>query len=182
MIYALTSPKWEGELRLEFHENGILKKAVVPEVFDAASLMYFAHHFPVHINIIDWLKTNTGAKITEITQPVEFDEFWQLYDKKTGSKELARQYWDGEKRTLNKRPITETDRMAIMRIAKRYALKYRGEKKEFQPLASSFLHQRYFETEIESTPRKNEGASKAAVSLMDVWNQRKITEEPNEEK
>ena len=177
MIYALTSPKWEGELRLEFHENGILKQVTVPEVFDSASLMYFANHFPVHIDFIEWLRKNTGAKIIEISQPISFDEFWQLYDKKTGSKELARQYWDGEKRTLNKRPVTETDRMAIMRITKRYALKYRGERKDFQPLASSFLHQRYFETEIESTPRKNEGTSKAAESIMTAWTERKKTEQ-----
>lgn len=172
MKYALTSPKWEGELRLEYWPNGQLKAAMLPEVFDAQSLMYLSQHFPVHTEFIEWYKKNTSAKITQIVQPVTFDDFWELYNKKTGTKELARQYWEGEKRTLNKRPITDTDRQAIMQILPRYVARYRGEKKDYQPLASSFLHQRHWEAEAENAPRQNEAATKAAVELINKWMQR----------
>jgi hypothetical protein len=41
-------------------------------------------------------------------------------------------------------------------MLKRYTYRYRGPKKEFQPLASSFLHSRMWEAELESKPRHQE--------------------------
>jgi len=169
MHYALTSPKWEGEIRLEYFDNGILKQAQFTEVIDVKAAMFMATHFPLQINLLTWLQENTQVKVIEILATVSFTEFWEAYNKKLGSKELARQYWEGEKRTLNKRPVNDTDRMAIMRMVKRFESKYKGEKKDYQPLASSFLHQRYWESESENTPKKNEAASNAAIELMNKW-------------
>lgn len=56
----------------------------------------------------------------------------------------------GGKRTLNKRPVTEADRQVIMRVVKRFAYRYQGSKKEYQPLATTFLNQRLWETEAEN--------------------------------
>ncbi|NJM13996.1 MAG: hypothetical protein HC896_00180 [Bacteroidales bacterium] len=96
---------------------------------------------------------------------VDFETFWNAYDKKTGSKAMAQQYWDGDKKTISRRPINDTDRVAIMGMAKRYVARYRGEKKEYQPLAQTFLHQRYWESELEATP-KNEAVAAMATQLL----------------
>jgi hypothetical protein len=91
-----------------------------------------------------------------------FEAFWEKYAKKFGSKELARQYWDGEKKTITKRPVTLTDRENIMSMVEKYARRFGGDKKEFQPLASTFLNQRVWESELENG-RKNE------TSLMHLF-------------
>jgi hypothetical protein len=179
MKYALTSSKWEGEVVLEFHDNGQLKSAQLPEVFDAKSLMFFASNFPVHVNFIPFYKEYTGVKVTEILMDLNFEAFWNAFDKKTGPKPLAQQYWDGDKKTITKRPINDTDRMAIMTMVKRYAARYKGNKKEFQPLASTFLHQRYWESEMETVPRRNEAVSNMANELIGKMAER-ITSKRNE--
>ena len=154
--YTLTSPKWEGEIRLKFHDNGFLAAAESPEVIDRKSAEFMAAHFPCHEAVLDWYQEHTGVKITRISIDTTFETFWELYGKKSGSKELARQYWDGDKNTITRRPVTLTDRQAIMGLAKRYASRYQGAKKEFQPLATSFLHQRIWEAELENTTRRSE--------------------------
>lgn len=154
--YTLTSPKWEGEIRLKYYENGYLASAETPEVIDKKSAEFLASHFPYHELIIDWYKVNTGVIITPIVANTSFESFWEAYNQKHGSKEKARQYWDGERLTLNKRPITLTDRQAIMSMVKKYTHRYQGEKKEWQPIATSFLNGRMWEAELENVPRKKE--------------------------
>ena len=154
--YTLTSPKWEGEIRLRFHDNGYLQSAEMPEVIDRKSAEFLASHFPCHEAVLGWLKEHTKATVTLIALDITFDAFWETYNQKRGSKENARLYWDGEKKTVNRRPITLTDRQAIMGMVKRYTHRYQGEKKEYQPLATSFLHGRMWESELENTPRKGE--------------------------
>lgn len=175
MKYALTSQRWEGEIILEFHDNGQLKYAQLPEVFDAKSLMFFASNFPVHINFIPFYKEHTGAKVVEIPDDLTFDNFWNAFDKKIGPKEKARMYWEGEKKTITKRPLNDTDRAAVMRIVARYASRFKGEKKEFQPHASTFLHQRYWESEMENSPRRNEAVANMANELIGKMSDRIIS-------
>lgn len=153
--YTLTSPKWEGEIRLKFYDNGYLQCAEMPEVIDRKSAEFIAAHFPCHELVLDWYAKETKVTITQIALDVTFESFWEAYGKKRGSKDNAQLYWDGEKRTINRRPITLTDRQAIMRMVKKYTHRYQGDKKEFQPLATSFLHERQWVSEIENT-RKGE--------------------------
>ena len=166
MIYALTSSKWEGEVRLEFHENGQLKSATLPEVFDAKSLMFFSSNFPVHVSFIPFYKEYTQARITEVATPIDFDDFWNAYDRKSGNKDKARDLWEGLKPTYNKRPINGADRQDIMSMLKRYTARYRGEKKDFQPIPTTFLNQRYWVSEMESAPKRNEAVSQMAKDLV----------------
>lgn len=162
--YTLTSPKWEGDIKLSYFDNGFIRLAEYPEVIDRESIKYFATHFPVHESQLEWFRLYAkGAKVTMIEAIITFDAFWDTYGKKAGSKELARQYWDGEKKTINRRPVTLTDRQDIMRIVKRYCFRYQGNKKEFQPLATTFLHERMWEAELESITRKNE------VNLLNLF-------------
>lgn len=157
MEYTLISPKWEGEIRLKYHENGYLAEATMPEVMDVNAARHMATIFPLHISVLRWYSDNTTTvKITQIAADTSFDAFWVAYNQKRGSKIRAQQYWDGLKRTLNRRPITLTDREDIMRMVKRYEARYRRAKKEFQPLASTFLHERMWESEMEANNRKNE--------------------------
>lgn len=154
--YTLVSDKWEGEISLSFYDNGYLATAELPEVIDRKAAEFFATSFPMHESVIEYYRAHSKVRITKLQADTSFDAFWNTYGKKVGSKELARQYWEGEKRTINKRPVTQTDREDIMGMAGRYARRHQGEKKEFQPLASSFLHGRLWEAELENTPRKSE--------------------------
>lgn len=160
--YTMTSTKWEGEIKLSFFENGFIQSAEFPEVIDRKAVEFFASHFPVHESLMAWYKENSSATITLLDTDTSFDAFWDAYARKSGSKELARQYWDGEKKTINRRPITLTDRQEIMKMVKWYSRRYQGEKKEYQPLASSFLHGRMWESEIE-------GRRKSDVDLSGIW-------------
>jgi hypothetical protein len=154
--FTLTSPKWEGDIKLTFYDNGFLQQAEFPEVVDRKSMEYFATHFPLHISVLQHYRENSRVVITQLKSDTSFDAFWELYNQKRGSKPVAEQYWEGVKRTVTKRPITETDREDIMRILRKYVARYRGEKKEFQPLATSFLNQRMWEAELETVKRENE--------------------------
>lgn len=154
--YTLTSPKWEGEIRLKFYDNGYLQSAEMPEVIDKKSAEYLASVFPCHEMVLDWFREHSKVTVTLIDMDTSFESFWDQYNKKRGSKDNAQLYWDGLKLTINRRPITLTDRQDIMRMIKRYVHRYQGEKKEFQPLATSFLHERQWVSELENTPRKSE--------------------------
>lgn len=154
MEYTLQSPKWEGEIRLKYHDNGHLAEAIMPEVINVDAARHMATIFPLHESVLNWYRKNTTTvKITQLAADTSFENFWKTYNQKRGSKIRAMQYWDGEKRTLNRRPITVTDREDIMRMLKHYAARYRGPKKEYQPLASTFLHERMWESEIETEPK-----------------------------
>lgn len=157
MEYTLTSPKWEGEIRLKYHDNGFLAEAKMPEAIDVNAARHMATIFPLHVSVLDWFRQNAlTVKITEIDIDTSFDAFWNQYNKKRGSKDRAQQYWDGLKKTINRRPITLTDKQDIMRMVRKYEFRYKGEKKEFQPLASTFLNERMWVSEMESLTKTND--------------------------
>ncbi len=170
MKYIMSSSKWEGAIELEYHDNGYLAQARFPEVIDIQVIYWFATHMPTTVFMLDWFREHTGAKIEEYIGELTFDEFWNAYDKKTGSKEMARQLWEGSKKTINKRPINYTDRANIMRVIKRYIARYQCEKKEFQPLATTFLYQRRWESELEALQKRSyEVPPEYARMLMEKW-------------
>lgn len=151
--YSITSVKWEGEIKLSYYPNGLLAKAELPDTLRVADAEYLATHFPVTDNLIDWYRKNSNAIIRLIENDTSFDAFWAKYNQKRGSKEVARMYWEGSKKTINKRPITSTDRHDIINILDIYLKRFPPSKKEFQPLATSFLHERYWEAESENMVR-----------------------------
>ena len=153
MEFTLQSPKWEGEIRLKYHDNGFLASAEMPEVINVESAKHMATIFPLHISVLRWFRENTPVKITQIAADTSFDTFWRVYNQRRGSKIRAEMYWDGIKKTLNRRPVTLADKEDIMRMVKKYEFRYRGAKKEFQPLASTFLNERMWEREMESGSR-----------------------------
>lgn len=174
MQYIIESPKWEGEIRVCYHDNGSIASITFPDVIDRESLLWWATHCPVTHDFMDYLRTKTKARITLVPEKLDFDTFWNRYNKKTGSKALAQQYWDGEKRTITRRPVADADRINIMRILGRYVSRYAGAKKEYQPLASTFLHERMWEAEVEAENQRR----KSEVSLLDMYQQRQI--QPND--
>lgn len=95
MEYTLTSPKWEGEIRLKYHENGFLESAKMPEVIDRKAAQHMATVFPIHVSVLQWFKSNTKVTITEVEEPTTFDAFWEAYNKKQGSRINAQLYWEG---------------------------------------------------------------------------------------
>lgn len=151
MEYTLASPKWDGEIRLKYHPNGFLAMATLPEVMNVDAAKHMAGIFPIHVSILRWFSENTSVKITEVAADTSFDAFWEKFNKKSGSKIKAQQYWDGQKATLNRRPVGEGDRQDIMRMLPKYLHKFQGAKKDFQPLATTFLHERMWESELENS-------------------------------
>lgn len=161
--YTLTSSKWEGFISLKYHDSGFVSSAEYPEVMDRESLLWFSSHFPVHETMLEWISRNSTAKVVKVEVPVTFEAFWSAYGNKRGSKPVAQMLWDGEKRTITKRPITLPDRQDIMKMVKAYSSRYQGEKKEWQPLATSFLNQRLWEGEMETIRRRPE------VDYSTIW-------------
>ena len=169
MEYTLTSPKWEGEIRLKYHDNGFLETAHMPEVIDANAARHMATIFPLHVSILEWFRKNAlTVKITEMVADTSFDTFWEKYNNKRGSKVLCQQYWDGMKKTLNRRPITESDRQDILKSLPGFLFRYRGAQKEYQPLPQTYLHQRLFEAELENQKR-----SKNDINLLELIEKRR---------
>lgn len=164
--FTITSAKWESEIKLVFYDNGFLASAELPEVIDRKAMVFFATHFPTHLSVLDYIRENSHATITRIALDTSFEKFWEKYARKVGSKELARQYWDGEKKTITKRPITITDRENVMIMIDKYVRRYSGTRKEFQPLASTFLNQRMWEAELEI-------GKKEEFNLLHLFNQKK---------
>lgn len=156
MEFTLSSSKWEGEIRLKFHENGYLASATLPEVMDREALVFIARTFPVHVSVLAYYRERTKARITAVALDTSFEAFWDKYAHKRGSKPLAQQYWEGDKRTITRRPIIEDDRQLIMKVLPRFLSRYPAEKKDFQPLASTYLHQRLWESEAENLKKKDD--------------------------
>lgn len=167
MEYTLTSSKWEGEIRLKYHENGYLAQATMPDVIDKEAALFIARTYPVHISVLRHYRDKTKAKITAVALDTTFEAFWDKYGKKIGSKELARQYWDGDKKTITRRPINEEDRQTIMRTLPRFLFRYPLHKKEWQPLATTYLNQRLWESEAEA------GRNTKEVDLLKLIEERR---------
>jgi hypothetical protein len=173
MEYILTSPKWEGEIRLKYHENGFLQTAQMPDVIDVNAARHMATIFPLHVSVLEWFQKNAlTVKIRKIATDTSFELFWEKYNNRRGSKILCQQYWDGLKKTLNRRPINESDRQDVMRTLPGFVARYRGAQKEWQPLAQTYLHQRLFEAELENQKRgKNE------INLLKLIEERRAKNE-----
>ena len=152
--FSITSQKWENEIILQYYDNGTIFSIEMPEVIDVNALMWWATHLPVTLDLLDYVKSKSNARFIEIVE-IDFIHFWNVYDKKEGSKDLAEQYWDGAKKTMNKRPISEDEKMQIMAILPKYTARFKGEKKQFQPLASTFLNQRAWVAELERADNSN---------------------------
>lgn len=171
----MSSSKWEGEIRLKFHENGYLASATLPEVIDKEALVFIARTFPVHVSVLAYYRERTKARITAVALDTSFEAFWDRYSHKRGSKPLAQQYWDGQKRTITRRPINEEDRQIIMRVLPRFLYRYPPEKKDFQPLASTYLHQRLWESEVENLKKKDD------VDLLKLIEERRRNHEATDQ-
>jgi len=169
MKYEMTSNKWTGAIKLDYHDNGNLSKAEMPEIIDPASLVWLMSHFPAHEDAIGWLINNTNATITNVDAVMSFDEFWDTYAHKVGSKDEARMYWDNNKKTITKQPMSDTDKINIAKILPAFVGRHSGAKKEFQPLATTFLHGRLWVSEIERLPVNNNIVSGLARNVINSW-------------
>jgi len=168
--FSITSPKWEGEILLSYNELGNFDSAKFPEVISADVLVWLSGHFPMTTDILEWVRNNSKGKITEVIK-IEFIDFWNLYNKKEGSKKKAELLWDGIAKTCNKRPIITEDKLQIMQVLPRFVMKYK-QNNEFQPLATTFLNERRWEALVEAQnkdeknrPYKNELSRK----LLEMW-------------
>lgn len=75
---------------------------------------------------------------------IEFESFWDAYDKKVGSKKKAKKYWYD---------LSDSERERIMKYIKNYKASFKDS--QFQPYATTFLNQKYFEAEEYETNKSN---------------------------
>jgi len=72
---------------------------------------------------------------------IPFSEFWDLYDKKKGSKPNAEKMWNN---------LSDSERQEIMRLLPGYVSSF--SEKKYQPHPTTFLNQRRWESEDEMKP------------------------------
>jgi len=147
--FVISSAKLPGDIVLEYNIDGNLLRAEFPEDMTVEQVMFFHKTFPTHVAILDEMKVRFKLNVTEV-RDYSFEAFWEAYKHKVGSKDMVIQYWEGYKKSINKRPISELDREQIMSILPRYVKKY-ASKPDFQPMPQTFLHQRLWVAEYENT-------------------------------
>jgi hypothetical protein len=74
---------------------------------------------------------------------IAFEDFWNAYSHKVGSKKKAEYYWNA---------LKDKERDYIMNHLSAYVSKFND--KKFQPYPTTFLNQRYFEAEDFQTTKK----------------------------
>ena len=74
---------------------------------------------------------------------IPFSEFWDLYDKKKGSKTNAEKMWNN---------LSDSERQEIMRLLPGYVSSF--SEKKYQPHPTTFLNQRRWESEDEMRPNQ----------------------------
>jgi hypothetical protein len=92
----------------------------------------------------------TGKKEKEGRKKVNiaFGVFWDSYGKKAGSKKKAKEYWH---------KLSDEDRQTVMAHLQQYV--YSFDDIQYQPYATTFLNQRYFDSE----DYKKNGQSKIGI-------------------
>jgi len=179
--FSITSSKWEGEVLLTYNEIGCIKEVHFPEL-STEILFYFATHFPVTLEILDWIRNNTSGKVIEVVK-IDFNDFWNAYKNKEGSKDMAQMYWEGHKKTINKRPLTFDDRVQIMQILPKYVARFGGEQKIYQPQATKFFHQRIWVSEFEKMIENSKNQpyiNKLSLNLLEKWTKNTSNGQKNE--
>lgn len=95
--YSLTSTQFKGEVFFSFSDDGNLSQ------YDARGadltveqLAYIGSKMPKHLAHIKRLIENSDtAKLTEITEEITFDRFWNRYnDKARSSKKRTQRIWN----------------------------------------------------------------------------------------
>jgi DNA-binding transcriptional MerR regulator len=87
--------------------------------------------------------TTKNEKNDKNEKNIIFEDFWNAYSHKVGSKKKAEYYWNA---------LKDKERDYIMNHLSAYVSKFND--KKFQPYPTTFLNQRYFEAEDFQTTKK----------------------------
>lgn len=97
MKFQLTSTSWGGEIRLAYDELGLLTNCDISgATLSEKQHVWFLKNLPRELaelrKLIDGVPT---AKLTEVSEVVGFDDFWNRYGEKTrSSKKKAITRWN----------------------------------------------------------------------------------------
>lgn len=83
-------------------------------------------------------ETNKVNKETSKEVNISFEEFWEAYAKKVGTKANAEKKWNS---------LTDQDRTIIMAHIEPYVKSFAADRKQFQPYPETFLNGRRWENE-----------------------------------
>lgn len=147
--YIITAKTLSGCLVYKYDLDGVLRIFENKAELNAEQMQWFASRLPTLVDMVQIMVQQSGGKlkVEELPLDLSFEMFWDAYANKKGSKAEAEKYWEGIKVTDNKRPVTEADRIAIIKCLNKMKYNYQLRKIEM-PYPTTFLHQRRWENEF----------------------------------
>lgn len=110
-IFHLTSTSFTGYIEFRFRDNGLLEKYEILADLTESQQIYLLRNLPREIFELDRFKSST-ATVTEVSDEVTFDMFWDRYDDKiNSSRKRALQKWN---------KMTPADQIRAFRFISRY--------------------------------------------------------------
>ncbi|HOI31201.1 MAG: hypothetical protein PHG67_06040 [Bacteroidales bacterium] len=112
--FTFTAASFQGEVIIEFNDDGILQKFDSSGAnMSAAQQKFLLTKLPIHVDDVKrvLLKSPT-AVFTEIHQEVSFDQFWNRYDEKVrSSRKRSEKVW---------KRLSKTDKLKAYRYIAKY--------------------------------------------------------------
>ena len=133
--YIITSPKIDGQIEMLYDQSQYCIFYNCDAQLSDTQYMWWAANFPFTVIALHDLARNaTGFTIVEVATPVTFDDFWEAYQNKEGSKIKAEGIWQ---------KLNVGERIAAIRYIVRYD-KYLKAKGTAKALPSTYLHGKYW--------------------------------------
>lgn len=129
-VYSLTSTRFQGEILFTFNDNELLCGLQIEAELSESQHIFLLKKIPREIVELDNFKKlkDSSVTITEVSQDITFDMFWNKYDEKIrSSKKRAEQKWNKmPKGEQNKAYayIPKYNRSLTTGISKKYAESY----------------------------------------------------------
>ena len=112
--YFLTSPEFEGEIVLEYNDEGMLLKLDIRATLTTGQRSWFVNNLPPSLDKLQALLKSSGSKsrLEEVTFEPRFEDFWTRYDDRTLS---------SRKRSLAKwNRMSKSEQLKAYRYISRY--------------------------------------------------------------
>lgn len=92
--FIITSPQFTGEIELVYNDDGYLIKYDNRSEMDRTQIDYLLCRFPVHSALLQSLFSKSKSLVTEVSEDLSFDLFWNKYSYKIGNKKRCEKLWE----------------------------------------------------------------------------------------
>lgn len=127
--FLVTSKTFSGELVFEYDLNGVLKGFKNEAELSQEQIKYLCKSFPCTIDDLNLLSEKSQTmKVEEKNMDLSFENFWNNFDYKVGSKEKCRKLWEGLSKPKKIKCLTSIPAynyfLKVKQIAKVYPERY----------------------------------------------------------